>query len=89
MLTIYGLSTVCPKCEQAKIFIVMYGYTGEWRYIEVDKEGNEHLAEKVRNDGFRVAPAVYLDDVRLGSVTELQKYFLDWRKTLDLWEIGN
>jgi len=80
MLTIYGLSAGCPKCEQAKMLINMYGYTGDWEYIKIDEDGNEYLAEKVRNDGFRVAPAVYVDGEKLGSVPELQKYLLDCRK---------
>jgi len=81
MIKIYGLSSGCPKCEQAKNLINMYGYTGKWEYIELDKAGNECFSDMVKSDGFRSAPAVYVDSEKLGSVNELQSFLLDWRKT--------
>ena len=79
MLTIFGKNN-CPKCEQAKNLINMYGYpASEWEYINLESEEGSVFVERVAKDG-RDMPAVYDGDARMGGVNELQKYLLAWRK---------
>lgn len=81
MLTIFGLSTGCPRCEQAKKMLKLYAYSGEWEYIELDTENGSTYLAGIKADGFTGAPAVYCDGEKIGGVNELQKYLLELRKS--------
>ena len=69
MITIYG-KPACPQCDQAKSIMNMKGL--EYDYIDISVD--ESSRQKVLSDGFRSAPAIYIDDEKLGGVNELIKW---------------
>ena len=81
MLTIFGLSTGCPRCEQAKNMLKLYGYEGEWEYIELDTPDGSMYLSGIKADGFLGAPAVYNDGDKIGGVGELQKFLIESRNS--------
>ena len=70
MITVYTKDN-CPNCVKAKSILVSQGI--DFETIQI----NDDNIESLRTSGARNAPAIFLDDIYMGSYRELKAFVRD------------